>query len=179
MSHTRVALAKDKCCGKFEQRKVDQEFISDNYHKFNMVTVFHVLEHLSEPKAFIANCMLLLKPGGVLLIEVPNLADELLSHSKEYREFYWQRAHISYFDPARLELLIRKTGYNDYNIKGVQRYGLRNLLHWLDQGKPQKSNPDHASQNELLSNYETIIKRKREESLTSDTIIVEIRNCLF
>jgi hypothetical protein len=82
-------------------------------------------------------------PEGRLLIEVPNLGDELLNYEVNYRHFYWQQAHLSYFDAARLELALRKAGIKDFSIRGVQRYGLRNLihLHWLDEGKPQLTAP--------------------------------------
>ena len=40
--------------------------------QFDVVTAFHVLEHVPAPSAFIARCRDLLKPGGILIIAIPN-----------------------------------------------------------------------------------------------------------
>jgi SAM-dependent methyltransferase len=176
VSHIKVALAVEKCAGAFEHGKLNPDFISKNLKKYSIVTLFHVLEHLHEPECFIKSCMMLLKEGGILLIEVPNFGDELLHYSAKYREFYFQRAHLSYFDPPRLELLIRRAGYEGFTIRGLQRYGLRNIMHWIDEAEPQLSNPDYSEQDELIAQYESIVNTKREELLTSDTVMVEIVN---
>jgi len=41
---------------------------------FDVITLFHVLEHLSEPREYLAKIRELLTDGGLLVIEVPNLA---------------------------------------------------------------------------------------------------------
>lgn len=40
---------------------------------FNVVTALHVLEHVHEPGAFMQEVRRVLKPGGLLYVEVPNL----------------------------------------------------------------------------------------------------------
>lgn len=39
---------------------------------FDVVTLWHVLEHVAEPRATVERCAALLRPGGVLAIAVPN-----------------------------------------------------------------------------------------------------------
>jgi 2-polyprenyl-3-methyl-5-hydroxy-6-metoxy-1,4-benzoquinol methylase len=41
---------------------------------FHVVTFFHVLEHLGRPEAYLRRAWELLIPGGLLVVEVPNLA---------------------------------------------------------------------------------------------------------
>lgn len=41
---------------------------------FNAITMFHVLEHLYDPGAYIEAAWRLLKPGGRLIVQVPNAA---------------------------------------------------------------------------------------------------------
>jgi len=44
------------------------------------VCSFQVLEHISEPVPFIASCLRVLKPGGILIFSVPNL-DSFMKHA--------------------------------------------------------------------------------------------------
>ena len=110
-----------------------------------------------------------------MLIEVPNLADELLDQQLEYRSFYWQRGHMSYFDASHLELALRKAGAMHFEIAGVQRHGLRNLLHWLDQRGPQLDDPNYEAKEPALQRVEGLYKADRERRLTCDTLIATVR----
>jgi SAM-dependent methyltransferase len=44
-------------------------------NRFDLVTLWHVLEHVGDPRALAAECVRVLRPGGVLAVAVPN-ADE-------------------------------------------------------------------------------------------------------
>lgn len=79
--------------------------------KFDCITLFHVLEHIRDPISFLENIKKILKPRGALIIEVPNCKDMLLSVSKEYRDFYWQLAHLSYFSEKTLKEIIKNSGF--------------------------------------------------------------------
>src|SRR4051794_31594357 len=43
---------------------------------YDAVTLWHVLEHVVDPRALAAECVRLLRPGGVLAIAVPNADDQ-------------------------------------------------------------------------------------------------------
>lgn len=109
-----------------------------NFHKeeYDVIFMFHVLEHISEPEKFLRNVKKILKKEGTLIIEVPNLDDHMLERSEKYRDFYFQRAHITYFDNKTLARLLSKSGYSDIEFEGVQRYNLYNALNWLNKGQP-------------------------------------------
>lgn len=178
ISRERLALAtQSRLNGSFICSAIDDGFIAAHRNEFKAVTLIQALEHISAPAAFLHQLLELVSPGGFLLIEVPNLGDELLKHEAHYREFYWQRAHLSYFDAARLELVLRKAGIKDFAIRGVQRYGMRNLIHWLDEGKPQLTAPVFHSKEPALAHLEQIYRLERERALTCDTLIAEVRVC--
>jgi SAM-dependent methyltransferase len=40
--------------------------------RYDVITLWHVLEHVAEPRSLVARCYELLKPGGVVCIAVPN-----------------------------------------------------------------------------------------------------------
>ncbi|MDD2899690.1 MAG: class I SAM-dependent methyltransferase [Desulfuromonadaceae bacterium] len=41
---------------------------------FDLITITHVLEHIRNPHRMLADCVRLLKPGGVIAVAVPNIA---------------------------------------------------------------------------------------------------------
>jgi len=52
--------------------KFFEDFLTNK--KFDLITSFHVLEHLSSPKLFFLKVNSILKSGGLMYLEVPNLA---------------------------------------------------------------------------------------------------------
>lgn len=175
VSQERLASATGQMQGTFIQGRIDEAFVAAHHSRFRAVTLFHVLEHLRTPSTFLRQCFELLEHGGWLLIEVPNLADELLDQKAEYRAFYWQRAHLSYFDAARLELALRQAEFKHFSVRGVQRYGLRNLLSWLEEGKPQLAAPAFHTVEPVLMRLEQLYRADRERALSCDTLIAEVR----
>lgn len=77
---------------------IEGDFLSHEFRDqlFDAITFWAVMEHLAEPKAFLAKAESLLKPGGHLFILVPNLeslAVRLLG--AKYR--YIMPDHVNYF----------------------------------------------------------------------------------
>lgn len=108
---------------------------------FDVVTLFHVLEHMPDPILFLKNIKRLFYTDGIFICEVPNVREMLLENSREYNDFYWIRAHLNYFSDRTLSDCFRKAGYDDVEIRFEQRYGLINLCNWLTTGKPQIERP--------------------------------------
>ena len=78
--------------------------------KFDAVTLWAVAEHLAEPKRFLEKAQLLLVPGGVCFVLVPNLrslAVRLLG--VKYRYVYAQ--HLNYFTAQTLAGLGESCGF--------------------------------------------------------------------
>jgi 2-polyprenyl-3-methyl-5-hydroxy-6-metoxy-1,4-benzoquinol methylase len=109
--------------------------------KFDLATLFHVLEHMAEPIKFLENCRKLVKKNGSLVCEVPNVNELLLKTCREYNDFYWIRAHLNYFSAKSLQECFKLAGFKKVRIQFAQRYGLINLCHWLNFRKPQIDKP--------------------------------------
>ena len=74
--------------------------------RFDAVTFWAVLEHLTEPKSFLQTAAALLKPAGLCFVLVPNmrsLATRLLGW--RYRYIYSQ--HLNYFTAETLTRLVQ------------------------------------------------------------------------
>ncbi|MCB1360521.1 MAG: methyltransferase domain-containing protein [Rhodobacteraceae bacterium] len=68
--------------------------------RFDVVTLFHVLEHLAHPRAVFAQIADLLNDDGLLVIEVPNFGSPLLPPRNTFF-----KAHINYFTEPTLRML--------------------------------------------------------------------------
>lgn len=142
--------------------------------QFDIVALFHVLEHMGDPILFLKNIRKLVNEKGVFICEVPNVSEMLLDNCKEYNDFYWIRAHVNYFSDKTLLDCFKKAGYDDVKIKYEQRYGLLNLCNWLTIGKPQIDKPVF----EIVDAYkpvEAYYRQYMESVGKSDAIIAVAR----
>ena len=136
---------------------------------FDIVVLFHVLEHITDPVILLKNIKKLLKPKGKVLVEVPNCDDFHLGLNKFYKEFYWQRAHIHYFNPKSLKTMINLGGFKSIKITGVQRYSIENFFNWILTNKPQIENPTFSLSSEL-NRIDESWKKYLERNLICDTL---------
>ena len=72
------------------------EKINFNGKKFDIIFLFHVLEHIQNPKNFLLEIKKHLKDSGTIYLEVPNIDDALYSiyNLKSYKEFYFRLPHV-------------------------------------------------------------------------------------
>lgn len=113
--------------------------------QFDVVTLFHVFEHVVDPLGTLARIRRLLAPGGMVLIEVPHARDFLLESAdcEPFRRFTLWSEHLVLHTRASLDTVLRAGGFATVDIVGYQRYPLANHLYWLRHGKPgaTKSGP--------------------------------------
>jgi len=152
-------------------RILDQDFSEGikDLDKFDLIVLFHVLEHILEPKIFLKNISKLMNSKGKIVVEVPNYNDFQITINESYKNWQHQRAHIHYFTPKILKKIFRESGFN-VNIKGVQRYSIENMFSWKTTNKPQINSPKFNLEKEfqwIENNY----KKYLEKELLSDTII--------
>lgn len=138
--------------------------------RFEVITLFHVLEHVADPIEFLKDVRKLLKPDGIFICEVPNVTEMLLETCEAYNDFYWIRAHLNYFSKESLVSTFKKAGFKSVKIQFVQRYGLINLCNWLATGEPQINRPVFtiSSPYRWLEDY---YRKYLEETGRSDTIL--------
>lgn len=124
--------------------------------KFDKIFMFFLLEHLGDPIDYLRKVKNLLKNGGKLFIEVPNVDDSLLSvyNIPKFKEFYFTPAHQFYYSKKTLSAIIKKSGFNEFEIRYLQRYDLSNHIHWMIEGKPGGTGRyNHIFSKKLLKEY--------------------------
>lgn len=105
----------------------------------DVVTMFHVLEHLPDPLQSLREIHNVLPPnGGVVIIEVPHARDLLigLAHCREFVDFTLWSQHLVLHTRDSLSRLLNAAGFTDVLVEGIQRYGFANHLTWLSKGLP-------------------------------------------
>jgi 2-polyprenyl-3-methyl-5-hydroxy-6-metoxy-1,4-benzoquinol methylase len=81
---------------------LEQEF---GQKQFDAVTFWAVVEHLLEPKPFLAKAWSVLKPGGLCFVLVPNMKS-LAARALGARYRYLYPQHLNYFTKATLTKLV-------------------------------------------------------------------------
>lgn len=86
-------------------------------NSFDVIVMSHVIEHVPDPKALIAECSRILAPGGRLILVTPNIAGTM------HREFgkNWLHLdpprHLNLFTPASFRRLVAQAGFVDVDVK--------------------------------------------------------------
>ena len=92
----------------FDQRYPDASF--------DVVTVWDVLEHTSDPKAFLQECQRVLKPGGLLVVNCPDIG----SWAAKIMGRKWLMlvtTHLYYFTRGTLGRLLQLVGFDVVQMK--------------------------------------------------------------
>ncbi len=130
-----------------EGYEVYSEISQVPFNDFDIVTFFHVFEHLADPLEILKAIHDKMNGGAKIIIEVPHANDFLLAFLKldEFKKFTFWSEHLILHTRASLKILLEKANFRNVIIKGFQRYPLANHLYWVKEGKPS----GHIIWNEL------------------------------
>lgn len=95
-------------CGELEQAN-----LPPNY--FDVVRIVHVLEHLSSPLQSFVEIKRILKPNGVIYLEIPNQRSFAFRCFKE--RWLGISSHLYAFSPVTISFLCEKTGLHIQRIE--------------------------------------------------------------
>jgi 2-polyprenyl-3-methyl-5-hydroxy-6-metoxy-1,4-benzoquinol methylase len=77
-------------------------------NKFDVITLWHVLEHVHDLDGYLLAFNKLLKPNGRLIIAVPNYTSYDAQFYKKYWAAYDVPRHLYHFSPSSMEFLAKK-----------------------------------------------------------------------
>ena len=147
--------------------------ISATVENYDLITAFHVFEHLHDPRKMLVQLSEKSIAGGRIVIEVPSSDDALLTlfQCEAFQKFTYWSQHLFLFNSSTMKILANQAGLKVIGIQNYQRYPLSNHLHWLSKGKLG----GHAQWN-FLNNIE--LERAYANALASigksDTIIAHL-----
>ena len=105
--------------------------------RFDVITAWHYLEHDYRPALTIEKCLKHLKPGGVVIIEVPMYQGVLAKIQKQYWQGWHTPRHINLFSFKSWDFLFPSS---HWKIVAHHKYGTLDpfILWWL--GRAEKKN---------------------------------------
>lgn len=80
-------------------------------NSFNAITLWHVFEHLPNPKQELANFYHALIPGGVLILALPNIDAWDARHYKSLWAAYDAPRHLWHYNKTAIEQLAKDSGF--------------------------------------------------------------------
>jgi len=105
---------------------------------YDIITMFHVLEHIPDPKVILGELSKMLADDGQIIVEVPNADNALLTlyNNEPFSNFTYQSCHLYLFNAYNLTILAKNAGLKINYINHIQRYPVSNHLYWLAKGSP-------------------------------------------
>ena len=120
--------------------------------KLDTFFLFHTFEHLPDPMGKLKLIYSKLDKGGKIIIEVPHARD-FLFQVPEFKDFTLWSQHLILHTRESLYSFLRKAGFVNIQIQGVQRYGLSNHMEWFKNKKPGGHTKDIFETDELKRSY--------------------------
>lgn len=78
---------------------------------FDVITLWGIFEHLTDPNGMLRTIRGLLKPGGHVLFFVPNGHSLIVRMTREHNSTVSGRAHLWYFSPDTMTKILEKNGF--------------------------------------------------------------------
>jgi ubiquinone/menaquinone biosynthesis C-methylase UbiE len=94
-----------------KHRQLSMVSIPLKENQFDVITLWHVFEHINKPGEALASFYKSLKPGGVLVLAVPNAASWDAKHYKSFWAAYDVPRHRWHYNKHAISLLGRKAGF--------------------------------------------------------------------
>jgi len=91
------------------QSTLEEQQFSDG--EFAWVTMTHVLEHLHDPRGTLTEIARVLKPSGLVVLEVPDNSHPKSERKKKQGRWYGPPAHLWYFSQDNLHQLLTNLGF--------------------------------------------------------------------
>jgi 2-polyprenyl-3-methyl-5-hydroxy-6-metoxy-1,4-benzoquinol methylase len=118
-------------CGLLEEVPEIQE------QQYDVIFGSHLIEHLTEPGAFLESASRLLRPGGLIVLVTPNIGSLLARVSGSRWVSFKIPEHVSYYDHTTIATLLTRGGFAVEAIDPAYQYytlpfvtsRVRELLH--------------------------------------------------
>jgi SAM-dependent methyltransferase len=110
--YAREALGLDVMAGRIEEVELGEQ-------TFDGACAFHVLEHVSAPAEAVAAVRAALRPGGILLIEVPNAGSQVARREGDRWHALKLPYHVGHYGPRSMAALLEAAALEVVAIDSV------------------------------------------------------------
>ena len=152
------------------------EAISARPQSVDYAVAFQVIEHVQNPRTFLAEILTLLKPGGTLLIATPNKGDILMKLlPNEFPPFFYRMVHRWYFDKGSLSRTATEAGFDIESERYGHTMNMSNMLVWLSE---KRAVGNKIKLPGIDPTADTLWKTYLESSGQADTLFLTVRKPL-
>jgi SAM-dependent methyltransferase len=89
---------------------------------FDVVCLWHVVEHIPQPRPVLEALRRSLKPGGRLFCEVPNAGSVMARRQGDRWDYLDPGHHVGFFDPYTLRRALESTGYGEIETATIPMF---------------------------------------------------------
>ncbi len=131
---------------------------------YDVITMWHVLEHVHDLHGYLNSFQKILKKGGTLFIAVPDYTSYDAAHYKQYWAAYDVPRHLYHFSPESMNRLMLQHGFvvKDYKPMWFDSFYVSMLS---EQYKSGKNNLLKAIMNGMRSNIAALKDAKKCSSI--------------
>lgn len=155
------------------KKKLKKINISNNINsfskKFDVITLFHVLEHIPYQIKTLKLLKSKLKKKGKIIIEVPHAKDFLILQDKlkEFKNFTFWSEHLVLHTFKSLKTILHKSGFKKVSISFYQRHDFSNHLGWFLEREPNRNKKFQKIINDKLNKcyIENLIRLGQTDTL--------------
>ena len=139
-----AAVAKSRGYGNVFVMDLNHEFETTLYEieKYDVITCADVLEHLIAPEQVLQRLSMLLKPGGIFIISLPNVAFllnrlHLLLGNWDYKQYgILDRTHLRFYTIKSGCRMVESAGLKIATLKPYNQFGILRHISPLDKWFP-------------------------------------------
>lgn len=138
----------------------------------DIATSFDVIEHVQDPKGFLKDSFELLKSGGKIFTGTPTdypVLREMLGDT--FNKFIFQIHHPWIFSETIMKQMAEEVGFKDIKVYTIQKYGLGNLLCWLNEKTPK----GHITYDFISKSMDEVYKNEMVEKGYGEYIVLEAK----
>jgi 2-polyprenyl-3-methyl-5-hydroxy-6-metoxy-1,4-benzoquinol methylase len=125
-----IRIAQESCpAGRFEVLAADKEILEKlGEEPFDLVYSTEVIEHLYDPRSFLAGCYTATKPNGKFICTTPyhgylkNLALSLANVWDKHHNPLFDGGHIKFFSRKTLSSMMAEIGFESIQFRGAGRF---------------------------------------------------------
>ncbi len=128
-------------------------FRMNEERKFDIITMWDVLEHIDKAGEFLEKCSRLSAPGGYLFLQVPQIDSFFAKRHKDN----WKMMgldHVNYFGKETITRILEKHGYEVLEIKSsfeIKLFIMYTLLPLIKRFKKKKKNESLRETNSSIT----------------------------
>jgi 2-polyprenyl-3-methyl-5-hydroxy-6-metoxy-1,4-benzoquinol methylase len=91
-------------------------------HLFDVITLWALIEHVKDPLQYLSKVHDLLRPGGLIVLTIPNVNSVSCKLLKKEWRYYIPPEHLFYFGKKSINYALSRTGFRIVKMKSLFRH---------------------------------------------------------